>query len=340
VTKGACILVTGGAGYIGSLVCKALSLAGYRVLALDDLSSGERRAARFGPLHVFDLGDEAKLGALLDAEPVEAVIHLAGLIDQPASFAAPKIYHAANVVTTQRLLAAMAARGIDRLVFASSAAVYGDRGQATPAAGISERQAADPASPYGRSKLAVERLLAAAEAENGLRFLSFRFFNAAGADPDGDLGENHRVETHLIPLAIRAACGLGPALTLHGADFPTADGTAIRDYVHVTDLAQAHVTALERLHAGAESMRLNLGTGRGHSVRAVIRMIEEVGGCRVPSTEGPRRPGDPPELVAASGRARELLGWTPRHSDLRNIVATAWAWHVAKAARKRVAAAD
>lgn len=320
------ILVTGGAGYIGSHVCKALAAAGYRPVALDNLSSGERRAARFGPLHSFDLGDAARLAALLDAEPVAAVIHLAGLIDQPASFAAPEAYQLANVASTERLLAAMAARGIDRLLFASSASVYGVAGPPPGGDGIPESRTAAPVSPYGRSKLAVEELLAAAEQQHGLRYVSFRFFNAAGADPDGALGENHREETHLIPLAIRAACGLGPPLTVHGDDFPTPDGTALRDYVHVADLTAAQLLGLDYLESAAPSRTLNLGAGRGYSVRQVLDQVAETCGRPVPHSIGPRRPGDAAVLVADITLAREVLGWAPRHSDLPCIVETAAAW--------------
>ncbi|GAB4374537.1 MAG: UDP-glucose 4-epimerase GalE [Kiloniellaceae bacterium] len=320
------ILVTGGAGYIGAQVCKALAAAGYRPVVLDDLSSGERRAARFGPFHEGDLRDAAALARVLDAEAVDAVVHLAGLINQPASFAAAEAYHAVNVAASEGLLAAMAARGIRRLVFASSAAVYGEPAAVDPARGIAESQPAKPGSPYALSKYAIEKRLAAGAAEAGLRYLALRFFNAAGADRDGSLGENHREETHLIPLAIRAATGLGPALTVHGSDFPTPDGTAIRDYVHVEDLAVAHLAGLAYLEAGGASRVLNLGAGHGTSVRQVIDQVAAACGRPVPFATGPRRPGDAAVLVADIAEARRVLGWQPRLSDLATIVASAAAW--------------
>jgi UDP-glucose-4-epimerase GalE len=320
------VLVTGGAGYIGSHVCRALAAAGYQPLALDDLSNGARRAARFGPLHSFDFGDEVQLGRLLDAEPVWAVIHLAGLTDQPASFAQPLAYYEANVIGTSRLLAAMVERGIPRLIFASSAAIYGDLGKAMPAAGIPESRPAEAGSPFARSKVAIEQLLESTAADVGLHYLSFRLFTAAGADPDSGLGEDHREATHLIPLAIRAAAGDGPAVTLQGTDFPTPDGTAIRDYVHVSDLAEAHLRGLDYLASGAPSRSLNLGAGQGVSVRQVLDQVARTCGRPVPTTPGPRRPGEAAVLVADIAEARRHLGWQPQRSDLRTIVETAAAW--------------
>ena len=331
------VLVTGGAGYIGSHACKALAAAGYTPVTLDNLVYGHRAAVRWGPFIHGELGDEHLVRRVLRDHAIQAVIHFAGYAYVGESMQKPGKYFQNNFSTTVTLLNAMRAEGVQHIVFSSTCATYGIP-QSMP---IAEDHPQRPVNPYGESKLFVERLLGWFAAAHGMRYAALRYFNAAGADADGEIGEDHDPETHLIPLAIDAALGRRPPVSIFGTDYPTPDGTAIRDYVHVTDLARAHVTALERLHAGADSMRLNLGTGQGHSVRDVIRMIEEIGGCPVPVVEAPRRPGDPPELVAASGRAKELLGWAPRHSGLRNIIATAWVWHVAAAARDRaVAAAD
>ena len=329
------VLVTGGAGYIGSHACKALAAAGYTPVTLDNLVYGHRAAVRWGPFIHGELGDEHLVRRVLRDHAIQAVIHFAGYAYVGESMQKPGKYFQNNFSTTVTLLNAMRAEGVQHIVFSSTCATYGIP-QSMP---IAEDHPQRPVNPYGESKLFVERLLGWFAAAHGMRYAALRYFNAAGADADGEIGEDHDPETHLIPLAIDAALGRRPPVSIFGTDYPTPDGTAIRDYVHVTDLARAHVTALERLHAGADSMRLNLGTGQGHSVRDVIRMIEEIGGCPVPVVEAPRRPGDPPELVAASGRAKELLGWAPRHSGLRNIIATAWVWHVAAAARKRGAAA-
>jgi UDP-arabinose 4-epimerase len=329
------VLVTGGAGYIGSHACQALAAAGYTPVTLDNLVYGHRSAVRWGPFIQGELGDEHLVRHVLRDHCIQAVIHFAGYAYVGESMHEPGRYFRNNFSTTVTLLDAMRAEGVQHIVFSSTCATYGIP-RSMP---IAEDHPQHPVNPYGESKLFVERLLGWFEAAHGLRHAALRYFNAAGADPDGAIGEAHEPETHLIPLAIDAALGRRPPVSIFGTDYPTPDGTAIRDYIHVTDLAQAHVMALERLRAGAESMRLNLGTGQGHSVRAVIRMIEEVAGCAVPAIEAPRRAGDPPELVAASGRARELLGWVPRHSDLRNIIATAWGWHARQAVESRVAAA-
>jgi len=329
------VLVTGGAGYIGSHACKALAAAGYTPVTLDNLVYGHRAAVRWGPFIHGELGDEHLVRRVLRDHAIHAVIHFAGYAYVGESMQKPGKYFRNNFGTTVTLLDAMRAEGVRDIVFSSTCATYGVP-QSIP---IAEDHPQRPVNPYGESKLFVERLLGWFAAAHGMRYAALRYFNAAGADADGETGEDHDPETHLIPLAIDAALGRRPPVAIFGTDYPTPDGTAIRDYVHVTDLAQAHVTALERLQAGVENMRLNLGTGQGHSVRQVIRMVEEVGGCPVPTTEAPRRAGDPPELVAASGQAKESLGWTPRHSDLRNIIATAWVWHMGLAARKRAAAA-
>ena len=328
------VLVTGGAGYIGSHACKALAEAGYTPVTLDNLVHGHRWAVRWGPFVRGDVADEPLVRGVLREHRIEAVIHFAGYGYVGESMLAPGKYFQNNVSGSIALLNAMRAENANCLVFSSTCATYGVP-QNVP---IDEDHPQHPVNPYGESKLFVERMLGWFGAAHGLRHAALRYFNAAGADADGDTGEDHDPETHLIPLAIDAALGTRPPVAIFGTDYPTPDGTAVRDYIHVTDLAAAHVEALRRLQAGAANMRLNLGTGRGHSVRDVIRAIEEVGGRPIPVTEASRRPGDPAMLVAASGRAATSLGWTPRHSDLRNIIATAWRWHSSQRARTRAAA--
>jgi UDP-arabinose 4-epimerase len=331
------VLVTGGAGYIGAHACKALAAAGYTPVTLDSLVHGHRSAVRFGPFVHGDVADERLVRRVLREHAIESVIHFAGYAYVGESMEKPAKYFQNNFGGTAALLAAMVAEHVRSIVFSSTCATYGVP-EAVP---IGEDHSQRPINPYGESKLFVERMLAWFAEAHGLRYAALRYFNAAGADADRMIGEDHEPETHLIPLAIDAALGERPPLRIFGTDYPTPDGTPIRDYVHVTDLAIAHVAALERLEGGPSVLKLNLGTGRGHTVREVIRAIEAFGGCPVPIEEAPRRPGDPPALVAASDRAREALGWVPRHSDLHNIIATAWAWHVAKLARPRsVAVAD
>jgi UDP-arabinose 4-epimerase len=329
------VLVTGGAGYIGSHACKALAAAGYTPVTLDNLVHGHPWAVRWGPFVRGEVADEALVRSVLREHRIQMVMHFAGYGYVGESMLAPGKYFENNVSSSVALLNAMRAENANCLVFSSTCATYGIP-RSVP---IDEDHPQQPVNPYGESKLFVERMLAWFGAAHGLRYAALRYFNAAGADADGEAGEDHDPETHLIPLAIDAALGRRPPVAIFGTDYPTPDGTAIRDYIHVTDLAVAHVEALRRLQAGADDLRLNLGTGRGHSVREVIRTIGEVGGRPVPVTEAPRRPGDPPLLVAASGRAGRLLGWTPRHSDLRNIVATAWRWHSSHVARNHAAAA-
>ena len=328
------ILVTGGAGYIGSHACKALAQGGYAPVTLDNLVSGHRSAVRWGPFVRGELADGELVRRVLREHRIKAVLHFAAYAYVGESMREPGKYFANNFGNSLTLLEAMRAEGVNCMVFSSTCATYGVP-QNVP---IDEDHPQHPVNPYGESKLFVERMLGWFGAAHGLRHAALRYFNAAGADADGDTGEDHDPETHLIPLAIDAALGTRPPVAIFGTDYPTPDGTAVRDYIHVTDLAAAHVEALRRLQAGAANMRLNLGTGRGHSVRDVIRAIEEVGGRPIPVTEASRRPGDPAMLVAASGRAATSLGWTPRHSDLRNIIATAWRWHSSQRARTRAAA--
>ena len=317
------VLVTGGAGYIGSHACKALAAAGHTPVTLDNLVYGHAAAVRWGPFIHGDVGDEELVRRVLRDHAIDAVMHFAGYAYVGESMHEPGKYFHNNFGNTVTLLEAMRAEKVRHIVFSSTCATYG----IPIAMPIGEDHPQHPVNPYGESKLFVERLLGWFGAAHGIRYAALRYFNAAGADADGETGEDHDPETHLIPLAIDAALGRRRDVSIFGTDYDTPDGTAIRDYIHVTDLALAHVEALQRLQAGHDDMRLNLGTGIGCSVREVIRMIEQVGGRPVPVREAPRRAGDPPQLVAASGSAGAVLDWTPRHSDLRNIIATAWSWH-------------
>ena len=316
------ILVTGGAGYVGSHACKALDTAGYQPVVYDNLSRGHRESVRWGPLVEGDLHDTARVAAALQDHGVTAVMHFAAFAYVGESVGDPEPYYRNNVGGTLALLEAMRRVGVATIVFSSTCAVYGapDRlpiAEATPKA---------PLNPYGDTKLAIERALHWYAGAYGLRFAALRYFNAAGADPESEIGEDHEPETHLIPRVLRAALGTGDPVEVYGTDYPTADGTAIRDYIHVADLADAHVRALGYLDTGGESGAMNLGTGQGCSVRQVIAAVERVAGRPVPFRETARRAGDPPELVADPALARSRLGWQPRHSDLDTIIRTALAW--------------
>jgi UDP-glucose-4-epimerase GalE len=315
----ATVLVTGGAGYIGSHTVYHLLRAGYEVVVVDDLSRGRREWVEPGRLYEFNLLDTARLTALCRGLRFDAVIHFAGFIAVGESMERPELYFCNNVSATVSLFEAMEAAGIRRLVFSSSAAVYGEPRE-NP---IREDAPCTPVSPYGESKLIVERMLRWLDLTKGLRSVSLRYFNACGAEPGSGLGEAHEPETHLVPLLLRAVRTGRPA-TVFGDDYPTPDGTCIRDYIHVSDLAAAHVAALEWLLGGGASETLNVGTGSGHSVREVIAAVEEVTGGRVPYHVGPRRPGDSPILVADPGRLGRLLGWKPRYRSLQEMIRTAW----------------
>lgn len=315
-------LVTGGAGYVGSHTVLALRDAGAEVTVLDDLSTGHPEALPEGVTFVEgDAGDARLLRRVFAAGRFDAVFHFAALSLVGESARRPLHYLASNLATTARLAEAAAEAGCLRFVLSSTAALFGDA-ETLP---IGEEAREAPTSAYGVSKRMAEEALAWAERAHGLRFACLRYFNAAGADPALRSGEDHDPETHLIPLAIRAALGQGPALTLFGDDYPTPDGTAIRDYVHVCDLAAAHLAVLPLLESG--SVRFNLGTGRGHSVREVIAAVERVAGRPVPHRIGPRRAGDPPALVASPARIMAATGWRPRFASLEEMVATALAWH-------------
>ena len=325
------ILVVGGAGYIGSHMVKQLRQAGYAVAVVDDLSSGRREAVLAAPLHVGDIGDAGFVSALLAQVRPAAVMHFASFIQVGESVADPGKYYRNNVTATQVLLDAMRAQGIDRFIFSSTAAIFGDP-LYTP---IDEAHPKAPINPYGRSKWFVEQMLDDYDRAYGLKSVCLRYFNAAGADPEGELGECHEPETHLIPLILQVASGRRPHITVYGEDYPTPDGTCIRDYIHVSDLCQAHLLALQQLLAGGGSARYNLGNGNGYSVREVIAAARRVSGHPIPVQTGPRRLGDPPVLVADARAARQALGWQPRHADLDTLLAHAWAWEQRHGAWKR-----
>jgi UDP-glucose 4-epimerase/UDP-arabinose 4-epimerase len=321
----AAVLVTGGAGYIGAHTAKALHDRGYLPVVYDSLSSGFREAVRWGPLVHGDIRDARALSDAMAAHGVKAVIHFAGLIEVGRSVTKPDLFWEHNVAGTVSLLAAMRDRGVGRLVFSSSAAVYGQGGRG-PLETIPESAPKAPASPYGDTKLACESMIEAQCRAYGLTGVALRYFNAAGADASGLIGEAHEPETHLIPLAIAAALGDGKALTVFGDDFDTPDGTCLRDYIHVGDLAEAHVAALEAELAAGAFEAVNVGTGQGASVFEVVRAVGRAVGHAVPHSVGARRAGDPPSLVADPGRARELLGWRATRSSLDQIVADALRW--------------
>lgn len=318
------VLVTGGAGFVGSHAAKALARAGYLPVVFDNLEHGHRWAVRWGPLEEGDLLDAERLGAVMRQWRPQAVLHFAGLISVGESVEKPDLYYRINVQGSLNLVEAMRAADVGRIVFSSTAAVYG----VADAGPIPETAPLRPVNPYGHGKAMVETILADVGAAYGIRSASLRYFNAAGADPDGETGEAHDPETHLIPLALEALAGRRGPLTVHGEDYDTPDGTCVRDYVHVTDLADAHVRALEHLDRGAAggADAFNLGTGRGYTVREVLGAIERVAGRPVPCRVGPRRAGDSARLVADPSRARETFGWTPRYSDIDTIVRTAFAW--------------
>jgi UDP-arabinose 4-epimerase len=316
------ILVTGGAGYVGSHVCKALAHSGYQPIVLDNLSRGHARAVRWGPLEVGAIADAAAVRRALERHRVAAVIHLAAYAYVGESMEVPALYFENNVIGTLRLLEAALGAGVKRVVFSSTCATYG----APERLPIREDHPQQPLNPYGLTKLFVERVLQTYGRAHGLEWVSLRYFNAAGADCDGEVGEDHEPETHLIPLAIQGALGQGPGIEVYGTDYPTPDGTPVRDYVHVADLADAHVRALAHLTQGGQSRAFNLGTGRGHSVLEVLAAVARVCGRPVPVVAAPRRPGDSPTLVADASDAQTLLDWRPWRSDLATILRTALAW--------------
>jgi len=317
------VLVTGGAGYVGSHVAKALAAHGMVPVTYDSLVRGHRAAVRWGPLVHGDIGDGFRLRETIRTYDVEAIVHLAAFAYVGESIQHPARYFENNVRKGLILLEAAIEAGIQRFVFSSSCATYGAPGAAL----INEEMRQSPINPYGETKLAMERALRWYEGAYGLKSVILRYFNAAGADLDGDLGEEHSPETHVMPLILAAADG-GDRFRVFGDDYETLDGTCVRDFVHVADLAEAHVQALRHLEAGNPSIALNLGTGVGHSVMEIINAVRETTGRAVPYTVSPRRPGDPPVLVADCTRAYQALGWRPRHSGLETIIDSAWRWRM------------
>jgi UDP-arabinose 4-epimerase len=314
------VLVTGGAGYIGSNACKQLSRAGYLPVTFDNLCRGHREMVKWGPFERGDLADPDALSSVVENYAPVAVMHFAALAYIGESVTEPARYYRNNVGGSANLLAAMQSLQKPVIIFSSTCATYGNPNSIP----LQEDHPQDPVNPYGRSKLMVEQIIADMAEAHGFRFVNLRYFNAAGADPEGETGELHDPETHLIPLALQAAKGELERLSVFGDDYPTADGTCIRDYIHVTDLVDAHLLALEHLLGGGSSASFNLANGNGFSVREVIRSIEQVTGLRVPFETVSRRPGDPPVLVGDATRIRDELGWQPRFTSLESIIRTAW----------------
>lgn len=320
------ILVVGGAGYLGSHMALKLKARGYEPLILDNLATGHRHAVKDSEFILGDLGDAALLEQIFSSRPILAVMHFASFIEVGESVRNPGKYYHNNVANTINLLRAMGKAKINTFIFSSTAAVYGEP-QKTP---IDETHPLMPVNPYGRSKLMVEQMLPDFSRSEGLRYAILRYFNATGADPLGRVGEEHPHESHLIPLLLEVAANRRESLTVNGEDYPTADGTCIRDYVHVDDLCEAHLLMLEALLTGSENKTYNLGTGRGHSIRQVIELTKQVTRCDVPITYGPRRPGDPAILVADPKLAMRELNWHPRYPDLATMIEHSW--NFAKAA--------
>jgi UDP-glucose 4-epimerase len=318
-----CVLVTGGAGYIGAHACKALDRAGYTPVTYDNLVYGHRSAVKWGPLEKGDIGDRTQLETVMQKYNPLAVMHFAAYAYVGESVENPAKYYRNNTAGTLTLLESMKQCRIDRIIFSSTCATYGMPNQIP----IVENHPQEPINPYGRSKLMIEWMLRDFSAAYDLKYVSLRYFNAAGADPEAQIGEDHVPETHLIPLVLDAALGRRNRLEIYGTDYDTPDGTCIRDYIHVTDLAQAHLLALEYLNDGGESDFFNLGNGNGFSVREVISTARKVTGCDIPYAETDRRPGDPAVLIGSSEKIINALGWRAVHNSLETIIKTAWRWH-------------
>jgi UDP-glucose 4-epimerase len=316
------ILVTGGAGYIGSHSVRLFLTRGHDVWVYDNLSFGHRAAVPADRLVVGDLNEPHRLDQLLLERRIEAVVHFAAFAYVGESVTNPAKYYQNNLVNTLSLMECLRRHRVGRFVFSSTCATYGNPLKVP----ITEDEPQKPINPYGQTKLTVERALADYAGAYGWGYAALRYFNASGANPDGTIGEDHTPETHLIPLVIQAAMGQRPHIEIFGTDYPTPDGTCIRDYIHVDDLAEAHLLALEKLQPG-QGLAYNVGTGKGYSVRQVIRTVEEVSGKKVPVKEGPRRAGDPAELVACADKVQRELGWKPHYAELRPIIETAWNWH-------------
>lgn len=317
------ILVTGGAGYIGSHACKALKATGHVPVTYDNLSTGWADAVKFGPFERGDLNDRARLDEVFEKYGPEAVMHFGALSDVGQSMREPALYWHNNATGSLTLINAMLAHGCKRMVFSSTCATYGEQDGVT----LDESATQSPINSYGASKLAIEQMLANFGESDDLKSVIFRYFNVAGADPEAEIGEHHRPETHIVPLVLDAASGRRDALTLFGTDYETPDGTCIRDYVHVSDLIDAHIAGLDWLKAGKGNRVFNLGTGKGFSVREVIDVGSKVTGLDVPVIESDRRPGDCTRLVSGSTRAKAELGWSPKRSTIEVMIEDAWRWH-------------
>lgn len=317
------ILVTGGAGYIGSHTVKHLLAHGHDVLVVDNLAMGHRQAVPADKLVVADLKDSDHIDHLLVVNRIEAVIHFAADAAVGESVVDPAKYYHNNLLNSLNLLERVRRNGITRFVFSSTCATYGIPGEVP----ITEETLQAPINPYGNTKLAFEKMLADYAPAYGIGYAALRYFNASGASADGAIGEDHTPETHLIPLVLQVALGQRPHISIFGTDYPTPDGTCIRDYIHVEDLASAHRLAIEKVQPG-QGMTFNVGIGRGYSVREVIRTAEDVTGKTIPIQEGPRRIGDPPALIASADKIRRELGWTPHYTELQPIIETAWNWHL------------
>lgn len=317
------ILVVGGAGYIGSHMVKDLLNAGYNVITLDDLSTGHSDMVTGGIFVEGSLGDAKLLDKLFSEHQVAAVMHFAAFSLVGESMEKPLKYYRNNLASTMELLNSMIRHDVRRFIFSSTAAVYGEPVEVP----ITEDHPCNPTNPYGASKIAVERMLQDCDTAYNLKYISLRYFNAAGADESGEIGERHDPETHLIPLTLKVAAGERENINIFGTGYPTADGTCIRDYIHVSDLTRAHLLALEVLLDGEKSAVFNLGNSKGYSVREIIELARKVTGHPIPAVETEARPGDPAVLVASSDRVKKELGWKPKYENLENIIKTAWVWH-------------
>lgn len=317
------IFIAGGCGYIGSHANKELNRKGYETVLFDNLSRGHRELARWGRVVTGDLADTDQIRKVFKTYPISAVMHFSALAYVGESVEDPQSYYHNNVANTLNLLRVMLENDVNNFVFSSTCATYGLPREIP----ITEEHSREPINPYGRTKLMVENILEDYDLAYGLKSVSLRYFNAAGADPDGEIGEWHEPETHLIPLVLDVASGVREDLKIFGTDYPTEDGTCIRDYIHVTDLAGAHILALEYLSGNNGSAAFNLGNGRGFSVKEVIETAAEVTGTRIKTVDWQRRPGDPPVLIGDYSKAQQVLNWQPRYHELRTIIGTAWNWH-------------
>ncbi|MGH7846649.1 MAG: UDP-glucose 4-epimerase GalE [Candidatus Binatia bacterium] len=317
------ILVTGGAGYVGSHTVKELARKGFEIVIYDNLLRGHRWAAKWGELVVGDLIDEARLRAVFNQHEIEAVLHFAALAYVGESVEHPRRYYENNVANTLTLLRVMLEQDVKRFIFSSTCAVYGNPNKIP----LTEDHPLAPVNPYGRTKLMLETVLKDYDESYGMKHVSLRYFNAAGADPDGELGEDHDPETHLIPRVLLTALRRFEHVEVFGTDYPTKDGTCVRDYVHVTDLGAAHVLALEWLLEGEPSEIFNLGTGQGYTVMEVLEKARRITGRAIPAATSPRRPGDPAVLLAGNEKATKILGWRPQYQALDEIISGAWKWH-------------